>query len=103
MAAVQKARKARSASELLKSHRESIDRLDAVLIYTLAERFMHTENVGKLKAKHNLPPSDPDREAWQLERLEQLSRSANLDPVFARKFISFIFEEVIRSHIQKQS
>ena len=47
---------------LLKEHRESIDRLDAILIYTLGERFKHTQAVGKLKAEHNLPPADLNRE-----------------------------------------
>jgi chorismate mutase len=50
------------AAELLKGHRESIDRLDAILVYTLGERFKHTQAVGKLKAEHDLPPSDPARE-----------------------------------------
>ena len=47
------------AERILKDHRKSIDRLDAILIYTLGERFNHTKAVGKLKAEHNLPPSDP--------------------------------------------
>ena len=47
---------------LLKEHRESIDRLDAILIYTLGERFKHTQAVGKIKAEHNLPPADTNRE-----------------------------------------
>ena len=51
------------AAEILKDHRNSIDRLDAILVYTLGERFKHTQAVGKLKAEHDLPPSDPDREA----------------------------------------
>lgn len=59
------------AAQLLKEHRASIDRLDAILVYTLAERFKHTQNVGRLKAEHNLPPSDPAREATQIERLER--------------------------------
>lgn len=50
------------AAALLKEHRQSIDRLDAILVYTLAERFKHTQSVGQLKATHNLPPSDPARE-----------------------------------------
>ena len=29
------------AAEVLKDHRASIDRLDAILVYTLAERFKH--------------------------------------------------------------
>ena len=45
------------AAALLKEHRDSIDRLDAILVYTLAERFKHTQEVGALKAAHDLPPS----------------------------------------------
>ena len=56
------------AAALLKDHRCSIDRLDAILVYTLAERFKHTQAVGRLKAEHDLPPSDPTREAQQIGR-----------------------------------
>jgi len=86
------------AAALLKDHRESIDRLDAILIYTLGERFKHTQAVGKLKAEHDLPASDPDREAAQIKRLENLSRQADVDPGFAKKFLGFIIDEVIRHH-----
>ena len=86
------------AAALLKDHRASIDRLDAILVYTLAERFKHTQSVGRLKAQHSLPPSDPDREAAQIDRLEALATDADLDPEFARKFLTFIISEVIRHH-----
>ncbi|WP_199258609.1 chorismate mutase [Paracoccus binzhouensis] len=86
------------AAALLKEHRASIDRLDAILVYTLAERFKHTQSVGRLKAEHDLPPSDPAREAQQIERLERLAREADLDPEFARKFLNFVIAEVIRHH-----
>ena len=91
------------AAELLREHRESIDRLDAILVYTLAERFKHTQAVGKLKAAHALPPSDPSREARQIERLEWLANEADLDPEFARKFLNFIISEVIRHHEKLQN
>ena len=91
------------AATLLKEHRASIDRLDAILVYTLAERFKHTQNVGRLKAEHDLPPSDPAREASQIERLERLAREADLDPEFARKFLNFVIAEVIRHHEQYQT
>lgn len=91
------------AATLLKEHRASIDRLDAILVYTLAERFKHTQSVGRLKADHDLPPSDPAREASQIERLERLAREADLDPEFARKFLNFVIAEVIRHHEQYQS
>lgn len=90
------------AAEILKDHRESIDRLDAILVYTLAERFKRTQAVGRLKAEHDLPPSDPSRESRQIERLEWLSKEADLDPAFAKKFLNFIISEVIRHHEKLQ-
>ncbi|WP_068109539.1 chorismate mutase [Tropicimonas marinistellae] len=90
------------AAELLKEHRDSIDRLDAILVYTLAERFAHTQAVGKLKATHDLPPSDPTRESAQIERLEDLAIRADLDPDFAKAFLNFIIQEVIRHHKKHQ-
>ena len=90
------------AAELLADHRDSIDRLDAVLVYTLAERFKQTQADGKLKAEYNLPPTDPAREAKQIERLEWLSKEADLDPEFAKKLLAFIIQEVIQHHRQHQ-
>ena len=91
------------AADLLKEHRLSIDRLDAILVYTLGERFKHTQAVGRLKAEHDLPPSDPAREAQQIARLEDLAIQADLDPEFAKKFLNFIIAEVIRHHQQHQT
>jgi len=90
------------AAALLRDHRDAIDRLDAILVYTLAERFKQTQAVGRLKAAHDLPPSDPAREADQMARLEALSRAADLDPELARKFLTFIISEVIRHHEKLQ-
>ncbi|TKD18086.1 chorismate mutase [Rhodobacter capsulatus] len=90
------------AAELLREHRASIDRLDAIIVFTLAERFKRTQAVGKLKAEHDLPPSDPAREAQQIDRLQQLATEADLDPEFARKFLSFVISEVIRHHTSFQ-
>ena len=70
----------RRAADLLHGHRKSIDRLDAILVFTLAERFKHTQAVGVLKAEHGLPPSDPARESVQIARLERLAEEADLDP-----------------------
>ena len=91
------------AQTLLKEHRESIDRLDAILVFTLAERFKHTQAVGVLKAQHDLPPSDPAREERQIARLQDLALQADLDPEFAKKFLNFIIQEVIQHHKQHQS
>ena len=90
------------AAELLREHRDSIDRLDAVLVFTLAERFKHTQAVGRLKAEHTLPPSDPLRESQQIERLQRMAIEADLDPQFATKFLNFIIGEVIQHHKKHQ-
>ena len=78
--------------------RSSIDNLDAIIIHTLAERFKATQEVGKLKAVHNMPPADKDREARQIDRLRQLAKESGLDPAFAEKLLNFIVAEVIRHH-----
>ncbi|EJT03501.1 chorismate mutase [Rhizobium sp. CCGE 510] len=84
----------------LASYRQSIDNIDAALVHMLAERFRCTKEVGMLKAKYNLPPADPAREEYQIERLRQLAKAANLDPDFAEKFLNFVIKEVIRHHEQ---
>jgi chorismate mutase len=82
----------------LKQLRESIDNIDAALIYLLAERFRCTRRVGELKATTGLPPADPGRESVMIKRLKALARDAKLDPAFAEKFLNFIIAEVIRHH-----
>ncbi|MGA0210367.1 MAG: chorismate mutase [Pontimonas sp.] len=78
--------------------RKSIDNIDAALIHLLAERFRTTQQVGQLKAALSMPPSDPAREAAQIERLRNLAKEADLDPEFAEKFLEFILAEVIQHH-----
>lgn len=82
----------------LGEYRQSIDNIDAALVHMLAERFRCTQAVGVLKATHELPPADPAREEYQIERLRRLAKDANLDPDFAEKFLNFIIREVIRHH-----
>ena len=87
-------------TEELHRLRDSIDNIDAALIHLLAERFRNTKRVGRLKARAMMPPSDPQREAWQIARLRRLAEEADLDPAFAEKFLEFILDEVIRHHEQ---
>jgi chorismate mutase len=86
-------------SELLRL-RASIDNIDAALIYMLAERFRATQQVGVLKATHEMPASDPAREERQVERLRALAEQAHLDPEFAEKWFNFVVAEVIRHHTE---
>jgi len=86
------------AREELLRLRSSIDNMDSMLVHLLAERFKVTQRVGELKAKHGMPPADPDREARQIARLRSLAEESQLDPEFAEKFITFIVREVVRHH-----
>lgn len=84
--------------EKLKAYRESIDNIDASLVFMLAERFKITKAVGYYKKEHDLPPADPSREQNQIARLRELAQSANLDPEFSEKFLQFVIREVIQHH-----
>lgn len=83
---------------ILAGFRNSIDNIDAAIVYMLAERFRITQAVGAYKAKAALPPSDPAREERQIARLRKLAEEAQLDPEFSEKFLRFIIDEVIRHH-----
>ena len=74
-------------------------KVDVIQIGTRSmQNFELLKEVGKIKAKYNLEPSDREREAKQIKRLEFLSKDAGLDQVFAKKFLNFIISEVIRHH-----
>lgn len=88
------------ALQELERLRGSIDNLDAIIVHTLAERFKATKAVGVLKAEHDMPPADKDREARQIDRLRRLADESALDPEFAEKFLNFIVAEVIQHHQQ---
>lgn len=82
----------------LQHYRDSIDNIDAALVFMLAERFKVTQSVGRHKAQAGMPPADPGREDCQIARLRKLAEDAKLDPDFTEKFLRFIIDEVIRHH-----
>ena len=83
---------------VLAAFRQSIDNIDAALIFMLAERFKITKAVGEYKAKTDLPPADPRREEEQIARMKRLAVDADLDPDFSEKFLRFVIDEDIRHH-----
>jgi chorismate mutase len=87
-----------SVTEQLAALRLSIDNMDAAIVHMLAERFKFTQQVGRLKAEHGMPPSDPERERTQIARLRALAEEAELDPEFAEKWFTFVVAEVIHHH-----
>jgi chorismate mutase len=90
------------SEDRLQSYRESIDNIDAALVFMLAERFKVTQAVGAYKAEAGLPAADPGRESRQIARLRALAADARLDPDFTEKFLRFIIDEVIRHHVGQQ-
>lgn len=82
----------------LQDIRLSIDNIDAALVHLLAERFKFTQTVGRLKATHGLPASDPDRERDQIAKLRAIAEESHLDPAFAEKWFNFVVAEVIHHH-----
>ncbi|MEO6941606.1 MAG: chorismate mutase [Terrimesophilobacter sp.] len=84
----------------LERFRLSIDNIDAALVHLLAERFRFTQQVGRMKARRGLPPSDPEREKVQIARLRALAVDSHLDPAFAEKWFNFVVAEVIHHHEQ---
>lgn len=89
--------------DMLQRYRQSIDNIDAALVFLLAERFKVTQAVGRYKAESGLPPADPGREEAQIARLRTLAQQADLDPEFSEKFLRFIIDEVIRHHERLQT
>lgn len=86
------------SDDMLARYRQSIDNIDAALVFMLAERFKITQAVGRYKAETGLPPADPGREDRQIARLRALAEEAQLDPEFSEKFLRFVIDEVIRHH-----
>ncbi|MDW8844563.1 chorismate mutase [Erwinia sp. MMLR14_017] len=84
----------------LAAYRQTIDHLDAALIYILAERFRSTYKIGELKATHNLPEVDKNREELQLARLKRLAQGTSLEPHFIEGLMRFIIDEVVHRHSQ---
>ena len=82
----------------LKEYRDSIDNIDAAMIFLLSERFKITHKVGVLKSENTLLPADKSRESQQVSRLRKLSKEAGLDPEFTEKILNFIIAEVISNH-----
>ena len=63
--------------DILGDHRDSIDRLDAILVYTLGERFRHTKLLENLKQKMNCHlPTLTERhikfQDWKVLQMKQI-------------------------------
>lgn len=86
--------------ESLEDLRKSIDNIDNAIVAMLAERFKVTNRVGQLKASRNLPAKDPDREAMQHARIQELSQVYGLDPGLASSILNQVMAKVVLNHEQ---
>ncbi len=85
---------------LLKNERSTIDRLDAIIVNALIERFSVTKRIGLIKAKNDIEPHDGEREKEQLKSLEKLSRDSDLDKDFIVNLMKMITTESKKKHEQ---
>jgi chorismate mutase len=87
-------------TEKLFQLRDEIDQIDEKLVILLARRFALTSEIGRIKKQHQLPASDPTREATQMARIASIAEQHNLDPSVAQKILRTIIDEVVSQHQQ---
>ena len=85
---------------LLKNERSTIDRLDALIVNALIERFSVTKRIGLLKAENNIETYDSEREKAQVKTLEKLIENSDLDKKFIVSLMKLITTESKRNHEQ---
>jgi chorismate mutase len=85
---------------LLKSERSTIDRLDAIIVNALIERFSVTKRIGLLKAENNIETYDSEREETQVKTLEKLIKDSDLDKKFIVNLMKLITTESKKNHEQ---
>ena len=85
---------------LLKNERSTIDRLDAIIVNALIERFSVTKRIGLLKATNNIETYDSEREKTQVKTLEKLIKGSDLDKIFIVNLMELITKESKKNHEQ---
>ena len=85
---------------LLKNERSTIDRLDAIIVNALIERFSVTKRIGLLKAENKIKTYDRKRENTQVKTLEKLIEDSDLDKKFIVNLMKLITTESKKNHEQ---
>ena len=85
---------------LLKNERSTIDRLDAIIVNALIERFSVTKRIGLLKAENKIETYDSEREKTQVKTLEKLIKYSDLDKKFIVNLMKLITTESKKNHEQ---
>ncbi len=85
---------------LLKNERSTIDRLDAMIVKALIERFSVTKRIGIIKAENNIETYDSEREKTQVKTLEKLVEDSDIDKKFIANLMKLITTESKKNHEQ---
>lgn len=86
------------ATKELEKLRTKIDILDIQLITILANRFFITREIGKLKKKDSLTPTDNNRHAQLLALWETEAINKNINKELALQIIDLIHKQVLLEH-----
>lgn len=78
--------------------RGEIDRIDEQLVRLLAQRFVLTNEVGRLKAAKHMDAVDPGRESYKLDQIRSLSRDLDLNPQMVADIFTQVMAEAVRNH-----
>jgi len=84
----------------VKKIRKHIDRMDHILITSLAERLALIEDIAKQKKKMELPIKQEKREQQIMKKLKAVGKAQGLDNGFVEEIFLSIFNEAKR--IQKK-
>ncbi len=76
----------------LKEIRTHLDRLDTILVYTLAERMSLIPAVAEYKKAHNIERYQPKREKEIIKLKRELARKLDLNP----DLIEILYKEIIK-------
>jgi chorismate mutase len=87
----------------IKGLRGKIDAIDAQWLGLLAERFKITAEVGKIKARDGIAPTDSNRESLQMQKIEKLALQMDLNPILAQNILRLIIDETVRNHKNQSS
>jgi chorismate mutase len=87
----------------IKGLRGKIDAIDAQWLGLLAERFKITAEVGKIKARDGIAPTDSNRESLQMQKIEKLALQMDLNPFLAQNILRLIIDETVRNHKNQSS
>ncbi len=81
------------ADEYIKRIREHINRIDNVILVTLAERMALMPVFAKHKKSRNLPVEDDERYVEQITKFRRLAEENELDPGFVEEIFLTIIDE----------